>query len=158
MKWTSLAVTGCIVASLTACTAQPTRTHFPATRPPPASMAIPPGSTAPFSAAVMAGTTLYVSGAIDTDPKTGKLGADAEESAKFALDALKKSVETAGLSMDDLVWVQVFCTDLTYFPTFNSVYRTYFSGELPARAFLGVDHLLANGHFEVMGIAVRKAK
>ena len=60
--------------------------------------------------------------------------------------------------MDDLVWVQVFCTDLSYFPTFNKVYATYFNGELPARAFLGVDHLLGNAHFEVMGIAVRKPK
>lgn len=62
------------------------------------------------------------------------------------------------MTMDDLVWVQVFCTDLTYFPIFNKVYATYFNGELPARAFLGVDHLLGNAHFEVMGIAVRKTK
>jgi 2-iminobutanoate/2-iminopropanoate deaminase len=53
-------------------------------------------ASAPFSAAVMAGNTLYVSGAIDTDPVTGKLGGSPEESAKFALDALKKSVETSG--------------------------------------------------------------
>jgi 2-iminobutanoate/2-iminopropanoate deaminase len=60
--------------------------------------------------------------------------------------------------MDDLVWVQVFCTDLSNYQTFNAIYKTYFHGELPARAFLGVDHLLANAHFEVMGIAIKRAK
>lgn len=122
------------------------------------SMAISAGSKPPFSAAVLAANTLYVSGAIDVDPNTGNAGTSAEQSSRFVLDSLRKSVETAGMTMDDLVWVQVFCTDLTYFPTFNKVYATYFNGELPARAFLGVDHLLGNGHFEVMGIAVRGRK
>jgi 2-iminobutanoate/2-iminopropanoate deaminase len=158
MKWTALMSAGFIVLTMVGCAAESVRTHFPATRPPPSNMAIPSGSKPPFSAAVLAGSTLYVSGAIDVDPNTGRPGTSAEESSRFALDALKNAVETAGMTTDDLVWVQVFCTDLNYFPTFNTVYRTYFSGELPARAFLGVDHLLGNGHFEVMGIAVRQTK
>ena len=70
-------------------------------------------------------------------------------------DAVKRSVEGAGLTMDDLAWVQVFTTDLSYYAGFNEVYRTYFKGPLPARAFLGTDKLLGGSHFEVMGIAVR---
>jgi 2-iminobutanoate/2-iminopropanoate deaminase len=90
------------------------------------------------------------------DPATGKPGTTAEESSKLALDALKRSLENAGMTMDDLVSVQIFCTDLTYYAAFNTIYRTYFHGDMPARAFLGVDHLLNNGHFEIMGVAVKK--
>jgi 2-iminobutanoate/2-iminopropanoate deaminase len=64
-------------------------------------------------------------------------------------------VEGAGLTMDDLVWVQIFASDLSYYAAFNEVYRTYFKGPLPARAFLGAGSLLGGAHFEVMGVAVR---
>jgi 2-iminobutanoate/2-iminopropanoate deaminase len=158
MKWITLATSSSMFLALAGCSAEPERTHFPAASLPPAATGIASGPTAAFSSAVLTGNTLYVSGGIDVDSTTGKLGGNAEESARFALDGLKKSVERAGMTMDDLVWVQVFCTDLSYYPTFNTVYKTYFHGELPARAFLGVDHLLANAHFEVMGIAVKKAK
>ncbi len=132
--------------------------HIPAAARPPAGLGIPSGSPPPFSAAVLAGNTLYVSGVIDSDPATGKLGSTPEESAKFVLDAVKRSVEAGGMTMDNLVWVQVFCADLSNFPIFNKIYATYFHGELPARAFLGVDHLLGNAHYEVMGIAVKNGK
>jgi 2-iminobutanoate/2-iminopropanoate deaminase len=158
MKWIAMMSACILVTTLMGCAVDSARTHFPVTRPPPSSMAIAAGSKPPFSAAVLASNTLYVSGAIDVDPNTGNAGTGAEQSSRFVLDSLKKSVEAAGMTMDDLVWVQVFCTDLSYFPTFNQVYATYFNRELPARAFLGVDHLLGNGHFEVMGIAVRGRK
>jgi 2-iminobutanoate/2-iminopropanoate deaminase len=51
--------------------------------------------------------------------------------------------------------VQVFASDLKDYATFNDVYRTYFTGPMPARAFLGAGSLLGGAHFEVMGIAVR---
>jgi 2-iminobutanoate/2-iminopropanoate deaminase len=108
-----------------------------------------------FSAAVMAGNTLYVSGVLDSDPATGKMGASAEESAKLVLDGLKRGVESGGLKMDDLVYVQVFTTDLAYYAKFNEIYRTYFSGPLPARAFVGTSQLLNGAHFEALGVAVR---
>jgi 2-iminobutanoate/2-iminopropanoate deaminase len=74
------------------------------------------------------------------------------------MDSFKHSVEAGGLTMDELVWVQVFSSNLADYDAFNTVYRTYFKGPMPARAYLGVDHLLGNSRFEVMGIAVRKAK
>jgi len=117
---------------------------------------IPAG--APLRSTVQAGNTLYVSGALDIDPTTQKPGTTPEESARLALNAVKRNVEAAGFTMDDLVWVQVFCSDLSYFDSFNTVYRTYFKGPMPARAFLGVDHLLRGGHFEIMGIAVKGHK
>ena len=138
--------------------AEPDRKHFPAVLPPPVAMKLPAGTKAPFSSAVYVGNTLYISGVIDVSPVDGKPAESAEEGAKFALDSIKKAVEAAGMTMDELVWVQVFCTDLSYFSKFNAVYRTYFTGELPARAFLGVDHLLGDAHFEIMGIAVKRTK
>jgi enamine deaminase RidA (YjgF/YER057c/UK114 family) len=60
------------------------------------------------------------------------------------------------MSMDDLVSVQVFCSDVAHYDTFNRVYRTYFTKEFPARAFLGAGTLLFDARFEVQGIAVRR--
>ena len=129
-------------------------THFPAGGAmPPGAMA--PGADPPFSAAVMAGDTLYVAGTTDMDPKTGKPGVDATAGAKLVLDNIRRTVEGAGLTMNDLAWVQVFASNLADYGAFNAVYRTYFTGPLPARAFLGAGSLLGGAHFEVMGIAVK---
>lgn len=131
--------------------AEAATTHFPAG-------ANGPGGVAPpFSSAVMAGDTLYVAGTTDgTDPATGKLPVDATTGAKVVLDNIKRTVEKAGLTMDDLVWVQIFTSDLKYYNDFNAVYRTYFKGDMPTRAFIGAGSLLGGAHFEVMGIAVKK--
>jgi len=119
-----------------------------------------PGDTKalPFSDAVLVGDTLYVAGHIGVDPKTGQAPADAEVEAKLVMDGVKKTVEGAGFTMDDLVSVQVYCTDLKFYDTFNGVYSTYFHGNFPARAYIGIDKLLRNGKYEVMGIAVKKTK
>lgn len=119
-------------------------THFPA--------GAGPNGAPPFSGSVMVGNTLYVSGTTDGGFKDGDTNAAA---AKRVLDNIKRTVETAGLTMDNLVWVQVFCSDLTAYAEFNAVYRTYFKGPLPARAFLGTNALLNGSRFEVMGIAAK---
>jgi 2-iminobutanoate/2-iminopropanoate deaminase len=111
----------------------------------------------PFSDGVLVGNTLYIAGHIGLDPKTGTPPASAEEEARVAMEGVKQTVERAGLSMDDVVSVQVFCTDLKLYETFNAVYKTYFHGDYPARAFIGADKLLRGGRYEVMGIAVKKA-
>ena len=112
----------------------------------------------PFSDGVLVGNTLYVAGHIGLDPKTGQPPADPEQEAKLVMDGIKTTVEGAGLTMDDLVSVQIFCTDLKFYDTFNKVYRTYFHGDFPARSFIGTDKLLRGGHFEVLGIAIKKAQ
>jgi 2-iminobutanoate/2-iminopropanoate deaminase len=112
----------------------------------------------PISDAVFVGNTLYISGHLSIDPKTNNVPEDAKAEATLVMDRFKRTVETAGLSMDDIVSIQVFCTDLTMFDTFNSVYRTYFTKGFPARAFLGAGSLLRGAHFEVMGVAVRSQK
>lgn len=112
----------------------------------------------PFSDGVLVGNTLYIAGHIGLDAKTGTPPASAEDEARLAMDAIKQTVDAAGLSMDDVVSVQIFCTDLKLYDTFNSVYKTYFHGDYPARAFIGTDKLLRGGRYEVMGIAVKKAQ
>ncbi len=118
-------------------------THFPTT---------PAPNGPPFSSSVMVGNTLYVSGTTDGGFKAGDTNSAA---AKRVLDNIKRTVEGAGLTMDNLVWVQVFCSDLAAYAEFNTVYRTYFKGPLPARAFLGTNALLNGSRFEVMGIAAK---
>lgn len=119
-----------------------------------------PGDTKglPFSDAVMVGNTLYIAGHIGLDPKTGQAPADPEQEAHLVMDGIKKTVENAGFSMDDIVSMQIFCTDLKLYETFNGVYKTYFHGDFPARAFVGSDKLLRNGHYEVLGIAVKRSQ
>jgi len=129
-----------------------------ATTPPPTYMphAAAPGSAPlPFSDAVLAGDTLYVAGHIGIDAHTGNVPADADSEAKEVMDAVRHTLEAAGLTMDDLVSVTVYCTDLALYDRFNAVYRSYFHGHYPARAFIGADRLVRGAHFEVMGVAVR---
>jgi 2-iminobutanoate/2-iminopropanoate deaminase len=112
----------------------------------------------PFSDGVLVGNTLYIAGHIGLDPKTGAPPASAEDEARMVMDGIKQTVELAGLTMDDVVSVQIFCTDLKFYDTFNSVYKTYFHGDYPARAFVGSDKLLRGGRYEVMGIAVKRTQ
>jgi 2-iminobutanoate/2-iminopropanoate deaminase len=116
-----------------------------------------PAAALPFSEAVWVDGTLYVSGNIGLDAKTGQAPADAALEAKLVMDAVKGTVERAGLTMDDVVSVTVYCTDLALYDAFNTVYRGYFHGHFPARAFIGVAHILRNGHFEVQAVAAGKA-
>ena len=111
-----------------------------------------PNGAPPFSGSVMVGNTLYVSGTTDGGFKAGDTNTAA---AKRVLDNIKRTVEAGGLTMDNLVWVQIFCSDLAAYNDFNTVYRTYFKGPLPARAFLGTNALLGGARFEVMGIAAK---
>jgi 2-iminobutanoate/2-iminopropanoate deaminase len=120
---------------------------------------MPPGSKAlPFSDAVLEGNTLYVAGHLGLDPVTGNAAADAAAEAHLVLEAVQSTLGRAGLTMDDLVSVTVFCTDLALYDTFNGIYQGYFHGHHPARAFIGTDRLLRGAHFEVLGVAVRSPR
>ena len=108
----------------------------------------------PFSGAVMVGDTLYVSGNIGL--VDGKVPADPADEARAVLDSVKATLEEAGMTMDDIVSVQVFCSDVSHYGAFNNVYRTYFTREFPARAFIGAGTLLFNARFEVQVIASKR--
>ncbi len=117
---------------------------------------IPGGSgDLPFSHVVQVGDTVYVAGTLGRDGATGLPPADAGEEARLVLDGIRAKLELVGLTMDDLVSVQVFCSDVELYGVFNDVYRTYFDGAFPTRSFIGSGELLFGCHFEVNGIAVR---
>ena len=108
---------------------------------------------APFSDAILAGDTLYLSGRLGLE--NGQVPADPQQEARNILDQIQAVLEQAGMTMDDLVSVQVFCSDVAHFGDFNTVYTSYFSSAPPARAFVGSGALLRGARFEVAGIAVR---
>jgi reactive intermediate/imine deaminase len=111
---------------------------------------------APFSDAIQVGNTLYLAGRIGLDPKTGRAPDKIEDEIKLLLDGEKDVLAEAGMTMDDLVYVQIFCNDLTLYDRFNAIYKTYFTKEMPARAFIGANALLRGGHFELQAIAVKR--
>lgn len=123
------------------------------------SYVVPPKTGAnpapPFSNGVMVGETFYVAGHIGLDPATGQAPANIDSEAHLVMDGIKHTLEQAGLKTDDLVSVTVYCTDIDLYDRFNTVYRGYFHGNYPARAFIGVGKLLRGGHFEVAGVAVK---
>ena len=109
----------------------------------------------PFSDAVMTGDTLYIAGRIGFKPGTMELPQDPAQEARYMLDGVRAVLAEAGMQMNDLVYVQIFCPDVSLFDTFNAVYRQYFSGDLPARAFIGSGPLLFGARFEIIGVAER---
>ena len=111
---------------------------------------------APFSDAVLAGDTLYMAGRIGIDPTTGKPPETIEQEIRNLLDGFKAVLAEADMTMDDLVFVQVLCPDLSLYDKFNDGYKSYFGKEYPARAFFGSGPLLRGGHFEMNGIAVSR--
>jgi reactive intermediate/imine deaminase len=119
---------------------------------------LPKGMTRlPFSDAVRAGDTVYVSGRLGLDPATGRPPAEPADEARFMLDDVRNVLAAAGLTMSDLVMVTIFAPDVGHFAAFNAVYVQYFEDALPARAFIGSGPLLFGCRFEVTAIAVRGA-
>jgi 2-iminobutanoate/2-iminopropanoate deaminase len=110
---------------------------------------------AAFSNAILVGDTLYMSGNIGFDPKTHKPPEKIEDEIINLLTSYKNLLSQAGFTMDELVYVQISCTDLSYYDKFNTLYKSYFSKDLPAREFIGVSSILGGGHFEMQAIAVR---
>ena len=109
----------------------------------------------PFSDAVLVGNTLYISGRIGLDPATGEAPANTDSEIELLFDGFQAVLREADMTMDDLVWVQVYCPDVSLWQQFNSAYARLFSREFPARAFLGSGTLLLKGRFEMLGIAVK---
>jgi len=112
------------------------------------------GTGAPFSGAVQVGDTLYISGMLGLED--GMVPDNPAREARNVLNAIQSTLEEAGMTMDDLVYVQIFCSDVSHYDAFNGVYRSYFSQEFPARAFVGAGTLLFDARFEIQAIAVRR--
>jgi len=72
------------------------------------------------------------------------------------MTSVQNTLEAAGLTMDDLTFVQVYSSDVADYDAFNEVYRTFFTQEYPARAYLGSGTLLFGARFEVLGFATKR--
>ena len=115
-----------------------------------------PAAIGPYSQAIRAGDTLYLSGQLGLDPATGKFaGQDFETQARQALKNQKAILEAAGFSLKDVVQCQVFVRDMNNYPAFNKIYKEYLVEDFPARAVLEVSRIPAEGLIEIMMIAVR---
>jgi enamine deaminase RidA (YjgF/YER057c/UK114 family) len=109
----------------------------------------------PFSDAVLVGDTLYLSGRLGIDPATGLVAQDVNEELRLLFDGFEAVLAQAGMSMDDLVSIQIYSPDVSLWDVFNKAYVKRFSKDFPARAFLGSGPLLLNGRFEMVGVAVK---
>jgi 2-iminobutanoate/2-iminopropanoate deaminase len=109
----------------------------------------------PFSNGVWSGSTFYLSGHLGVDRAAGRPPENVEDEIRLMLDTFKATLAAARLTMQDLVYVQIFCSDASLFATFNTIYRTYFDKNFPSRAFIGSGPLLFGARFEIQGIATR---
>jgi len=112
--------------------------------------------TLPFSHVVNAGGFSFIAGTLGTDPATGQAPADPEQEVRAMLDGFRDKLVLAGLGMDDLVQVQVYCSDVGLYDLFNRVYAEYFTSGFPSRAFIGSGPLLRGCRFEIQGIAASR--
>ena len=112
-----------------------------------------PQAIGPYSQAVKAGNLMFISGQIPLDPKTGDLVSESiEEQAKQVLDNVKSICEAAGSSLDDIVKISIFLTDLNNFSVVNDVMKEYFSEPYPARATVEVSGLPLGVNVEIEAI------
>jgi len=100
---------------------------------------------APFSPGVLVDGTLYVSGQLGRDLKTGKIPEDFEAEVRGVLDSVGIILREAKMSYTDVVSVQVYMTDMELFPRMNAIYTTYFKTNRPSRTTVGVTKLAAAG-------------
>lgn len=98
---------------------------------------IPKGSPpplAPYSPGVRAGDMIYVSGVLSLDKDGNTVGGgDAGAQTRQVLEIIKSVIEAGGATMNDVVFNQIFLSDMAHYQAMNAVYREYFPDEPPAR-------------------------
>jgi 2-iminobutanoate/2-iminopropanoate deaminase len=114
-----------------------------------------PAPIGPYSQAIQAGETVYISGQIAIDPATSDLiTSSIEEETHQVLKNLGAILEAAGLTFDHVVSCSVFIKDMDLFSRINEVYTIYFSnGTPPARALVQVSDLPRHVNIEISAIA-----
>lgn len=112
-----------------------------------------PAAVGPYSQAVEHDGIVYVSGQIPLNPVTGTVPEGIEEQTRQALDNLKNVIEASGSSMDKVLKVTLFITDMSLFPQVNSVYAEFFDSNRPARSCIAAASLPKGVMIEVDAIA-----
>ncbi len=117
-----------------------------------------PAPIGPYSQAVLSGNTLYASGQIAIDPKSGELlQGSIEDETELVMENLKAVLEAAGMSFADVVKATIFVQDMNQFSQINAVYGGYFDPETaPARETVEVANLPRFVNVEISAIAVRQ--
>lgn len=110
-------------------------------------------SNMPFSAGVRWGDTLYVSGMTAHDWQTRALPSSFEEEVQGAIDNVSRILKSDGMSLQDVVSVQVYLTDIDLFSRMNAVYIKNFPEPRPSRTTVGVARLVGNAHIEITATA-----
>ena len=113
-----------------------------------------PAAIGPYSQAVRAGNTLYLSGQLGIDPSTGKLAEGGVVQQEQAFKNITAILDAAGFNRADIVQVQVFLTNIGDFAAVNEVYKHYFSPPYPARAAVAVAALPAGAAVEILVTAI----
>ena len=109
---------------------------------------------APYTPAVRAGDTLYISGQLGLDPETKKPYEDFEKQVEASIAGVRALVETAGGTLNDIVKTTVLMQDLRQFAAMNAIYARHFAGEIrPARSTYQVAALPAGAAIEIEAIA-----
>ncbi|MUV12673.1 RidA family protein [Noviluteimonas gilva] len=114
-----------------------------------------PAAIGPYSQATRAGDMVFLSGQIALDPATGLLvEGGVEAQARRAFDNLKAVCEAADASLEDVVRLGLYLTDLGQFAIVNQVMSEYFDAPYPARSTIEVSGLPRGAQFEVDAILV----
>lgn len=113
-----------------------------------------PAPIGPYSQAVVAGNTLYVSGQIALDPSTGELCmTDLEEETHRVMQNLKAVLSAAGCDFGSVLKTSIFLSDMAHFSRVNAVYAQYFDSAFPARETVQVAGLPRGVNVEISVIA-----
>lgn len=112
-----------------------------------------PKAIGPYSQAVLVDDTLYVSGNIPVNPKTGDVADGIVNQSKQVFENMKAVLNEAGMGFENVVKTTAFLTDLSDFATFNEIYASYFVAPYPARSCVEVSKLPKNVLVEVECIA-----
>ena len=115
-----------------------------------------PAAIGPYSQAIRAGDTVYLSGQVGLDPATGILREGTEAQTRQVFANLKAVVEAAGGSLDDIVKLTVLLADLADFVKMNEIMTAYFKPPYPARATYQVAGLPRGARIEVEAVLVLK--
>lgn len=115
-----------------------------------------PAAIGPYSQAIQAGNTVYVSGQLPIDPATGAFaGADIAAQTRQSLTNIRSILAEAGYSMTDVVKTTVLLADIAHFAAMNAVYAEFFAAPFPARAAFQVAALPKNALVEIECVAVK---
>jgi reactive intermediate/imine deaminase len=114
-----------------------------------------PAAIGPYSQAVRTGNTVYFSGQIPLDPATGQMvEGDIALQARQVFVNLKAVAEAAGGSLEKIVRVGIYVTNLGHFATVNEIMSEYFQAPYPARSTIEVSALPKLADIEVDAIMV----